>query len=123
MHARVFYDLFFPARKMLQPELMRDFKRNRLNHKQPQPLSELTLQEKLRRFWVATGRGGTQQLVHYARQHGERVSLEEAGDFIKAQAASQVFRPPPRSDGHVTAPDLDSRWQLDLIDYTSKDAS
>ena len=95
----------------------------RIVGKQTTPLARLTPEERLKEFWVKTGRASAIVLVHYARTKGYNIPTSEAVRFIKAQTAGQVFRPPPPSNGHVTSPDIDAKWQLDLIDYSSKDAA
>ena len=38
--------------------------------------------------------------------------------FLKYQSSKQLFAPPPRYTGHVYAPQLDSRWQADVMLYS-----
>ena len=38
--------------------------------------------------------------------------------FLKYQSSKQLFAPPPKYTGHVYSPDLDSRWQADVMLYS-----
>jgi hypothetical protein len=44
-------------------------------------------------------------------------------NFVRGQLTSQVFHPPPRSTGKVTAAQPNSVWQADLIDFSTKDVA
>ena len=74
----------------------------------------------LRLIWQSAGRPGQAKLRKAAKRKGLNVTVKQASDFVRGQAVSQVFAPPPRSNGKVTAPELNSRWQLDLIDYKTQ---
>ncbi len=41
-------------------------------------------------------------------------------EFVIAQSVAQVYQPAPRSEGKITSPELNARWQCDLIDYKTK---
>ena len=49
------------------------------------------------------------------------MSLKEAQDFVRGQSTAQVFAPPPKSNGKVTSPQLNERWQADLMDFKPLD--
>lgn len=85
------------------------------------PLADQT--SLLATVWRESGRPGAQKLAQAMRRRGYRVSQQEAAAFVRSQTANQIFRNPPPSRGKVTAPRGDSRWQADLIDYTSRDAA
>ena len=74
----------------------------------------------LQRIYVAAGRPGVAKLRDAAKRQGLEVSVKQARDFVQAQSAAQVFAPAPRSAGKVTSPELNARWQADLIDYKTK---
>ena len=74
----------------------------------------------LRVIWQAAGRPGQAKFRAAAQRKGLNLSVREAASFARAQSAAQVFAPAPRSEGKVTAPELNSRWQCDLIDYKAK---
>ena len=74
----------------------------------------------LRVIWQAAGRPGQAKLRDAAKRKGLNVTVKQAADFVRNQSVAQVFAPPPKSEGKVTAPELDSRWQCDLIDYKAK---
>ena len=70
-------------------------------------------------IWVAAGRPGAAKLRDAARRAGLGTTLKEAQAFVKAQAISQVFAKAPASNGRIVAPQANSRWQVDLIDFKS----
>ena len=72
--------------------------------------------------WRESGRPGAQKLAQAMRRRGLRITEREAAAFVRGQVANQLFRNPPPSRGRVTAPSSESRWQADIIDYTSRDA-
>ena len=74
----------------------------------------------LRAIWQTAGRPGQAKLRDAARRKGLYLSVKQAADFVRAQPVAQVFAPAPRSDGKVTSPELNARWQCDLIDYKAK---
>ena len=57
------------------------------------------------------------------RRRGLKVTRSEAAQFVRTQSSRQVFRPAPRSSGRVTATRAGFKWQADLVDFTSRDAS
>ena len=75
----------------------------------------------LRRVWVDAGRPGAARLYDAARRSGLQVTRAEVTDFLRRQETRQLFAAPPRSNGRVTAPRLDSTWQVDLIDFKQMD--
>ena len=74
----------------------------------------------LRLLWQRSGRPGAAKLRDAAKRQGINLTVKEVREFIVGQAASQVFQPAPRSEGRVTSPELNARWQADLIDYKAR---
>jgi hypothetical protein len=74
----------------------------------------------LRRIYEAAGRPGAAKLRDAARRQGREISLKEAQEFVRGQSTAQVFGPPPKSDGKVTSPQLNDRWQCDLMDFKTR---
>jgi hypothetical protein len=74
----------------------------------------------LQQIYEAAGRPGAAKLRDAARRQGREVSLKEAQQFVRGQSTAQVFGPAPRSDGKVTSPQLNDRWQCDLIDFKTR---
>ena len=74
----------------------------------------------LRLIWSRAGRPGAAKLKDAAKRQGINLTVKEVKEFIVGQAASQVFQPAPRSEGRVTSPELNARWQADLIDYKAR---
>ncbi len=54
------------------------------------------------------------------RKRGINVSAEFVNEIVADQGARQLFAPPPRFTGHVTARHVDERWACDLMDLTAK---
>ena len=59
--------------------------------------------------------------VARVRRRGLDVSPKQAQDFVRGQATAQVFAAPPKSNGKVTSPQLNERWQADLMDFKAQD--
>ena len=70
----------------------------------------------LRLIWQRAGRPGAAKLRDAAKRQGINLTVKEVKEFIVGQAVSQVFQPTPRSEGKVTSPELNARWQADLMD-------
>lgn len=77
----------------------------------------------LQNVWRDSGRPGVDLLVQAMRRKGFKVTRTEAAQFVKGQTGKQLFRPPARSIGKVTALRAGFKWQADLIDFTSRDPS
>ena len=78
--------------------------------------------EEIKRIWQSIGRpsSGT-KLATVAKKEGRSITIKAATDFIKGQSTTQVFAPPPKSDGKITSPEENARWQVDLLDMKAKD--
>ena len=74
-------------------------------------------------IWIEAGRPGAAKLYAAARRRGLDVKRPVVDAFVKQQETRQVFAPGPKSQGKVTATNLDDRWQVDLIDWKQMDAS
>ncbi len=74
----------------------------------------------LQGIYEAAGRPGAAKLRDAARRRGLEVSLKQAQDFVRGQATAQVFGPAPKSQGKVTSPELNDRWQCDLMDFKTR---
>ena len=74
----------------------------------------------LRLIWTKAGRPGQAKLRDAAKRQGLNLTVKEASDFVRAQSVAQVFAPAPKSRGKVTSPQLNERWQCDLIDFKSR---
>jgi hypothetical protein len=68
----------------------------------------------LRAIWQAAGRPSQAKLRDAAKRQGLNVTVQRAQNIARASA------PPPKSEGKATAPELNSRWQCDLIDCKAK---
>ena len=60
------------------------------------------------------------KLCGAAKRKGLNLSARQAADFVRAQPVAQVFAPTHRSKGKVTSPELNERWQCDLMDYEAE---
>ena len=70
----------------------------------------------LRLIWQKAGRPGTAKLRDAPKRQGISLTVKEVKEFVHGEAVSQVSRAAPRSEGKVTSPELNARWQADLMD-------
>jgi hypothetical protein len=63
------------------------------------------------------------KLYTAVRKRGLDVSRADVDAFVKKQETRQVFAPAPKSQGKVTATNIDDRWQVDIIDWKQMDAA
>ena len=76
----------------------------------------------LQSIYNISGRPGAAKLRDAARRRGLDVSLKEAQtSFEDSQQRRSSRLPPPKSDGKVTSPELNQRWQADLLDFKQQD--
>jgi len=54
------------------------------------------------------------------RKRGIRVSDEFVRTLVQEQGTRQLFAPPPRCTGKITARHIDAKWAADLVDYSAK---
>ena len=72
----------------------------------------------LQAIYNISGRPGAAKLRDAARRRGLNVSLKEAQNFVRGQSAAQACAAPPKKlAGKVTSPELNQRWQADLLDF------
>ena len=74
----------------------------------------------LRLLWSRAGRPGADKLRDAAKRQGLNLTVKEAKEFVIGQAVNQVFQPAPRSEGRITSPELNARWQANLMDYKAR---
>ncbi len=74
----------------------------------------------LKAIWQAAGRPGVVKFTHAAQRAGLSLTAKKAADFVHGEATAQVFVPAPKSEGKIGSPQLNERWQADLIDFKSK---
>ncbi len=70
----------------------------------------------LRAIWQAAGRPGAFKFRHAARRAGLNLTVKKAAEFVRGEAAAQVFAPAQKSEEKVSSPQLNERRQADLID-------
>ena len=75
----------------------------------------------LEQIYADSGRPGATKFRQAVLRAGRRITLKAAQEFIQKREESQVFRAPTRSEGVLTATQRNITWQVDLIDFTSKD--
>ena len=56
------------------------------------------------------------------RKRGIKMSDAAIRELVAEQGGRQLFAPPPRFIGRVTARHLDQRWAADLMDFQAKKA-
>ena len=74
----------------------------------------------LQRIYDESGRPGARSFRTAARRQGANITTQEAQQFVARQSTSQVLQARLPSDGKVTAAREDSRWQLDLLDFSKR---
>ena len=74
----------------------------------------------LRLIWQGAGRPSAAKLRIAAQKRGLDITLKKATEFLKQQPVNQIFAPPPKSDGKITSPELNSRLQVDLLDFKAR---
>ena len=72
------------------------------------------MEDQLREVWVEAGRPGAAKLLAAARRQGLDVRKADVDSFVRRQETRQIFAPPPKSKGKVTANGLDDRYHIDL---------
>ncbi len=81
------------------------------------------MEAQLRKVWIEAGRPGVAKLHTAARRRGLDVRRADVDAFVKKQETRQVFAPAPKSQGKVTATNIDDKWQVDVIDWKQMDAA
>ena len=74
----------------------------------------------LQRIYDDSGRPGARSFRTAARRQGADITQREAQQFVAQQSTSQVLQQRLPSDGRVSAAREDSRWQLDLLDFSKR---
>ena len=74
----------------------------------------------LQQIFDESGRPGARSLRIAALRQGVRITQREAQQFVAQQSTSQVLQQRLPSDGKVTASREDSRFQLDLLDFSKR---
>ena len=76
---------------------------------------------RLQQIYDNAGRPGAQAFRDSARRAGIQISAAEARAFVAQQSEGQVFQARIPSDGKVLSSGReDTRWQLDLIDFSKR---
>jgi len=75
---------------------------------------------RLQTIYEESGRPGARAFRTAARKKGANITTQEAQQFVAQQSTAQVLQGRLPSDGKVTASRVDSRWQLDLMDFSKR---
>ena len=75
--------------------------------------------ERLREVSKRLGNPGQEKLYTAARKRGIAVTRIQIKQYLTKKPERQIFRPLPRSLGATGAESLDSRWQMDLIQFST----
>ena len=76
--------------------------------------------ERIATIYRELGYPGAAKLQSALRKEGINVSLGNLKDFVKTLGSRQIFRPPPKYEGHVTARRVDDKWVADLLSFGSR---
>ncbi len=71
----------------------------------------------VRVIWQAAGRPEQAKFRAAANREGFNLSVKEAANFVRSQPDVQAFAPAPCNEGKATSPELNDKWQCDLVDY------
>ena len=77
----------------------------------------------LQQLYEDAGKPGARAFRTYARKKGENITSAEAQEFVRKQAQGQVFQSRLPSDGKVAASRSDTRFQVDLLDFSRRASS
>jgi hypothetical protein len=80
------------------------------------------MEELILETWQRLGRPGARLVQQALTLEGYKAKEAEVRAVIAKQTETQVFAAPYRSLGRIVAPTKNSRWQVDLIDQTSRNA-
>ena len=75
--------------------------------------------EQLRALAKRLGNPGADKLYLAARKRGIAVTRNQIKQFLAEKPKRQIFRPLPQSKGQTGAEELDVRWQMDLIQFST----
>ena len=75
--------------------------------------------EQLRALAKRLGNPGQEKLYLAARKRGIAVTRNQIKQFLAEKPERQIFRPLPQSKGQTGAEELDVRWQMDLIQFST----
>ena len=77
----------------------------------------------LSRIYDDAGRPGARLFRTAARRQGVAISMQQSQEFVSRQSEAQTLQARLPSDGKVVSARTDSRWQVDLIDYSKRNAA
>ena len=77
----------------------------------------------LSRIYDDAGRPGARLFRTAARRQGVAISMQQSQEFVGRQSEAQTLQARLPSDGKVVSARTDSRWQVDLLDYSKRNAA
>ncbi|MEM1009604.1 MAG: transposase family protein [Myxococcota bacterium] len=69
----------------------------------------------LLKLWRALNRPSPQKFAAELRKRSIKATTQDAKDIIDLQDSKQLFAPPPRYTGNITATSPDERWAMDIM--------
>ena len=74
--------------------------------------------QRVRDIYAELGMPGQQKLWLEVRKRKIAVSRSQVNEFVQRQAERQVFTQPlPRAQGKTASEDVDSRFQIDVVNF------
>ena len=76
--------------------------------------------ERIAKLYADLGYPGASRFQSALRKEGIEVSLGNLKELVKTLGSRQIFRPPPKYEGNVTARKVDDKWVADLLSFESR---
>ena len=86
-------------------------------------MDEKVSEAQIRQAWEDTGRGSSIAVWKFLREEGTPASKADVEAVIKRISVQQVYGPPPKFKGHITASGPGERWMVDLADLTAQQSN
>ena len=76
--------------------------------------------ERIAKLYADLGYPGATKFQSALRKEGINLPLNGIKELVKNLGSRQIFRPPPRYEGNVTARRVDDKWVADLLSFESR---
>ena len=73
--------------------------------------------ERIAKLYAELGYPGAAKFQSALRKEGPTVPLGNLKGLVKTLGSRQIFRPPPKYEGNVTARRIDDKWVVDLLSF------
>ena len=76
--------------------------------------------DRIAKLYSELGYPGAAKFQSALRKEGIEISLGNLKELVKTLGSRQIFRPPPKYEGHVTSRRVDDKWVADLLSFESR---